>query len=118
MPSFRRFLSFFSYLTSTFWFIFYTEHLFFFLIYLTVSFATLLLESSARFLVFQRSFLNLLKSFFVDLETFVSSGEPRFRIHSERTRYSFSQSKLRKETANLVLRVFRYLTISCNLGDL
>ena len=85
MPSFRRFLSFFLYLTSTFWLILYTEHLLLFLKYSTVLFATLSSESSACFLVFERSFLNLMKSFFVGFETFLISGEPRFSDKPKRT---------------------------------
>ena len=37
--------------------------------------------------------------------------------HSELTRYYFPQSKIRKDTANPVLRVFRYLCILCNFGE-
>ena len=115
------FFPFFPYLTNTFWFILYTEHLFIFLKYSTVHFATLsseLSESSARFLDFERTFLNLLKLFFVGFETFLTFGELRFSGEPQRTKsLLFSQSKLRKETTSLVLHVFRYLSISCNLGD-
>ena len=117
MPSFRCFLSFFSYLTITFWFILCAECFFLFLKFLTVLFATLLSDSSTSFLVFKRSFLNILKSFLVGFETFVTTSLNSWASHRKLTRQSFYQSKLRKQSANLVLCVFRYLRISCNLED-
>ena len=44
----------------------------------TVPFANLLSEKSTRFIIFERRFLNLLKSSFVGFETFLISGEPTF----------------------------------------
>ena len=44
----------------------------------TVPFANLLSEKSTRFIIFERRFLNLLKSSFVGFETFLISAEPTF----------------------------------------
>ena len=109
------FFPFFPFLTSIFWF-YFAQHLLLFLKHSTVLFATLSSESSARFLIFECNFSNLLKSFFVGFETFLTSGEPRFSGQPQQTN-SLLFLRVNVETANLVLHAFRYLSISCSLGD-
>lgn len=99
------FFSFFLYLTS--FFIYHVlcicfvprTYIPFFSKYQTILFATYSSESYAHFPVFKRSFINLLKSFFVGFETFLTSGSLNSQTsHSKLTCYCFSQSKLQKKT--------------------
>ena len=101
---------------STFCFILYTEHVFLFLKYSTVLIATLSSESSAHFLVFKRSFLNLLKSFFVSFKFFQASEKPWFSGKQQRTNsFSYSQSKLQKETYNLTFFLIWAFHVICQI---
>ena len=116
VPSFRRFLSFFPVPNQYFLAYFDTEHSFLFLKDSAVLFATVSSESSAYFLIFERSVFKSNEIVFRRFQNFSNFWEPRFSGKPHRTN-SFSQSKLRKETANLVLGNFCYICISCNLGD-
>lgn len=85
------FFSFFLYLTS--FFIYHVlcicfvprTYIPFFSKYQTILFATYSSESYAHFPVFKRSFINLLKSFFVGFETFLTSGEPQLSDKPQQT---------------------------------
>ena len=85
MPSFKRFLSFFPVANQYFLVILYAEHLFLFLKCSTFLFATVSSESSLFFFFSSAVFLNILKSFFVGFETFLTSCQPPFLGMTQRT---------------------------------